>query len=396
MKTLYLECNMGAAGDMLMAALLELHPNQEDFIKRLNSLNIPNVHIEKATDKKCGITGTHIKVTVNGIDEDEHMHDHCHNKEHHHHNGHHHSTLNDIEHIIGHLNLPEKVHNDVLSVYRIIAEAESKVHNCNIDNIHFHEVGTMDAIADITGVCMLINELGADEIIASPINVGKGQVKCAHGILPVPAPATAYILRDVPVYSNNIEGELCTPTGGALLKYFVSKFTSMPVMKIEKTGYGFGKKNFEAANCVRAFIGETEDKTDKVIELMCNVDDMTGERIGFAVSRLFDGGALDVFTTPIFMKKNRPAVLLTCICGEDKRDEMIHLIFKHTTTIGIRENISNRYILDRKEEMISTRYGDVRIKKSSGYGVVKRKAEYDDLEKISKENNIDISDIKLE
>lgn len=389
MKTLYLECNMGAAGDMLMAALLELHPNQEDFIKRLNNLNIPDVHIEKTTDKKCGITGAHIKVTVGGIDEDEHIHDHYH---HHHH----HSHLSDIEHIIGHLNLPQKVHNDVISVYRLIAEAESKAHNCNIENIHFHEVGTMDAIADITGVCMLINELGADEIIASPINTGKGQVKCAHGILPVPAPATAYILRDVPVYSNNIEGELCTPTGAALLKHFVSKFTSMPVMKIKKTGYGLGTKDFEAANCVRAFIGETEDKTDKVIELICNVDDMTGERIGFAVNRLFDGGALDVFTTPIFMKKNRPAVLLTCICSEDNRDKLVHLIFKHTTTIGIRENISNRYVLDRTEEVVSTRYGDVRIKKSSGYGVVKRKAEYDDLEKISKENSIDISDIKLE
>lgn len=386
MKTLYIECNMGAAGDMLMSALLELHPNQEDFIKRLNALNIPNVNIEKTTDKKCGITGTHICVTVGGAEENEDMH-------HHHH--HHHSHLSDIKHIIGHLNLSEKVHNDVISVYNLIAEAESKAHNCEIENIHFHEVGTMDAVADIVGVCMLIDELGVDKIIASPINVGKGQVKCAHGILPVPAPATVHILRDVPIYSNNINGELCTPTGAALLKHFVNRFEEMPVMKINKIGYGLGTKDFETANCVRAFIGETENKSDRVVELSCNIDDMSGERLGFAMKRLFDEGALDVFTTPINMKKSRPAVLLTCICSKDKKQEMVQLIFKHTTTIGIRENILNRYTLDRREKTVHTEYGDLRIKESTGYGVVRKKAEYDDLEKIAIENNIDISDIKF-
>lgn len=391
MRTLYIECNMGAAGDMLMSSLLELHPNEDDFIKRLNELNIPNVHIKKTTDKKCGITGTHIIIKVGGAEESEHIHEH-----HHHHHEHHHSHLSDIEHIVSHLNLSEKVYNDVISVYRLIAEAESKAHNCEIENIHFHEVGTMDAIADVVGVCMLIDELKVDKIMASPINVGKGQVKCAHGILPVPAPATAYILRDVPIYSNNINGELCTPTGAALLKYFVSEFNSMPVMKVEKTGYGLGTKDFEMANCVRSFIGETENKTDKIIELMCNVDDMNGERIAFAMNRLFDGGALEVFTTPIGMKKNRPGILLTCFCKEDNKDNIVKLIFKHTTTIGIRENILNRYVLDRSEKIAHTKYGDVRIKESTGYGTTRVKAEYDDLEKIAVENNIDISDIKFE
>lgn len=385
MKTIYIECNMGAAGDMLMSALLELHPNQEDFIKRLNALNIPNVNIEKTTDKKCGITGTHIRVTVGGAEENENMHEHHHS----------HNHLIDIKHIVGHLNLSEKVYNDVISVYSIIAEAESKAHNCEINNIHFHEVGAMDAIADIVGVCMLIDELGADEIIASPINVGKGQVKCAHGILPVPAPATALILKDIPIYSNNINGELCTPTGAALLKYFVKKFVEMPVMKISKIGYGLGTKDFEAANCVRAFLGETENKAERVVELMCNIDDISGERIGFAMNRLFDGGALDVFTTPINMKKSRPAILLTCICSEDKKQKMLEIMFKHTTTIGIRANILNRYTLDRREKTVHTQYGDLRIKESTGYGVIRKKAEYDDLEKIAIENNIDISDIKI-
>jgi len=375
---------MGAAGDMLMSALLELYPNPEAFIEKLNGLNIPHVHFERTTEKKCGITGTHIKVMVDGTEENENMH---------HHHKHHHSTLKDIEHIISHLNLSEKVYNDVISVYKLIAEAESKAHNCEIENIHFHEVGTMDAIADITGVCMLINELCIDEIIASPINVGKGQVKCAHGILPVPAPATAYILRDVPIYSNDVIGELCTPTGAALLKHFACKFADMPVMKVEKIGYGLGTKDFDTANCVRVFIGERDNKTDRVVELMCNIDDMSGERIGFAINRLFDAGALEVFTAPIGMKKNRPGILLTCICRENKREEMVRLIFKHTTTIGVRENISNRYVLDRIEKIVHTQYGDIRVKESKGWGVVKNKAEYNDIEKIAIENDIDISDI---
>jgi hypothetical protein len=282
-----------------------------------------------------------------------------------------------------------------MAVYALIAEAESKVHNQDISDIHFHEVGTMDAITDIVGVCSLIDELGVDEIVVSPVNVGKGSVKCAHGTLPVPAPATAYILRDVPIYGNNIDGELCTPTGAALLKHFASRFAPMPVMKVEKIGYGMGSKDFEVANCVRAFLGETSDSVDRIVELKCNLDDMTGEKIGFATDRLFDGGALDVFTTPIGMKKNRPAILLTCICREADREKMISFMFKHTTTIGIRESLSNRYVLDRCDKTVNTNYGEVRVKRSSGYGVVREKAEYDDLERIAVENGIDISEIRM-
>ncbi len=387
MKTIYIECNMGAAGDMLMSALLELCPEPDEIIKKLNSLNIPEVHFEKETKKKCGITGTHIKVTIGSAEENEHIHNN---------HTHRHTNLKDIEHIIEHLNLSEKVKNDVISVYQLIAEAESKVHGCKIEDIHFHEVGTMDAVADIVGVCILIEALNVEKIISSPINTGKGQVRCAHGILPVPAPATAYILRDIPIYSDNIDGELCTPTGAALLKYFVSEFREMPVMRVFKTGYGLGTKDFDVANCIRVFSGETEDnKTEKVVELICNLDDMTGERIGFAINRLFIAGALEVFTSSIGMKKNRPAVMLTCICREDNKEEMLRLIFKHTSTIGIRENILNRYVLEKSEKTVHTEYGDIRVKESKGYGVIKIKPEYSDLEKIALENNIDISDIRI-
>lgn len=373
-----------------MSALLELHPQPDSFMEKLNGLGIPNVTLKKTTSVKCGISGTHVEVSVGGVVEDEHIHEHEHG--HHHHS---HSSMHEIEHIIGHLDIPENVRNDAIGVYKLIAEAESHAHGCEISEIHFHEVGTMDAVADVVGTCLLINELNADRIIASPINVGSGQVRCAHGILPVPAPATAHILCGVPIYSNDIRGELCTPTGAAILKYFAEDFIPMPTMPVSKIGYGMGSKDFEAANCVRVMLGETQDKSDTVSELCCNLDDMTGEAIGFAVSRLFDAGALDVFTTPIGMKKNRPGILLTCICRENQRNEMLGLIFKHTTTIGVREYITNRYTLERTMETTHTQFGDVRVKRSSGWGVSKTKAEYDDMEKIARENNISISDIEL-
>lgn len=400
MRTLYIDCGMGAAGDMLTAALLELLPNPDDFINELNALGIPGVVFKKEPSVKCGITGTHISVTVNGEEEeshdhhhDEHTHEHDHNHDGHIHH-HHHSSLNDIEHIVReHLALPEKVQDDVMAVYKLIAEAESHVHGVEVSEIHFHEVGTMDAIADITAVCMLMNRIGADEVVVSPIHVGSGQVKCAHGVLPVPAPATAYILRDVPIYGGAVRGELCTPTGAALLKHFATGFGNMPAMKLQGTGYGMGKKDFEAANCVRVMLGETQSAEDEICELSCNVDDMTGEAVGFAMDRLFEAGALDVYTMPIGMKKSRPGILINVMCRKKDKEAVIKAVFKHTTTIGIRENTLNRYVLDRRIEDVKTPYGTVRCKVSSGYGVERRKYEYDDVSRIAKENNISIQDV---
>ena len=387
MKTLYLDCSMGAAGDMLTAALLELLPDPEGFIERLNALSIPNVRFIKESASKCGINGTHISVTVHGEEESEDMHGH-------HHHTHHHSSMHDIEHIVADFNIPEKVKKDVLSVYGLIADAESKVHGVPVTDIHFHEVGTMDAVADVTAVCLLMNELSPDEIIASPIHVGSGNVKCAHGILPVPAPATAYILQNTPIYGGTIKGELCTPTGAALLKYFVNCFGDMPMMKIQKIGYGMGKKDFEAVNCVRAMLGETEDKTDTVLELSCTVDDMTAEAIAFATERLLESGANEVYTVPIGMKKSRPGILIRVMCKEQDREKFISLLFKYTTTIGVREAVMRRYILDRKIETVKTPYGEVRKKVSSGYGVRRAKYEYDDLSRIAREQDIGLDEVK--
>ena len=405
MKTLYLDCSMGAAGDMLAAALLELLPDPDAFVAELNALAIPDVKFSREASVKCGITGTHLQVTVHGEEEDahdhhhahshDHHHDHAHSHDHHHdhahahhhdhaHIHHHHASLHNIEHIVrGHLSLPATVADNVMAVYRLIADAESKAHGKPVSEIHFHEVGTMDAIADITAVCLLMHRLAPDEIIVSPVHVGSGQVHCAHGILPVPAPATATILQDVPIYGGSIQGELCTPTGAALLKHFADSFGEMPVMRTSAIGYGMGQKDFPAANCVRALLGERSAASDDVIELCCNIDDMTGEAIGYAFDKLFAAGALDVYTIPIGMKKSRPGHLLHVICREADKDALVRALFAHTTTIGIRENRFRRYTLDRRIETIETADGPVRRKCSTGYGVSREKFEHDDLARIA-------------
>ena len=387
MKTLYIDCGMGAAGDMLTAALLELLPDREGFLKKMNGLGIPGVTIAAERSTKCGINGTHIRVAVHGTEETEHMHDHHH---------HHHGSMSDIRSIVSRLRIPTTVKLDILAVYEEIAQAESHVHGVPVEQIHFHEVGTMDAIADITAVCLLIHELKLDQILASAVHVGSGQVRCAHGILPVPAPATAHILQNIPIYGGSIKGELCTPTGAALLKHFVTEFGDMPAMKVKTIGYGMGKKDFERANCVRVLLGETREKPEGIWELRCNVDDMTGEQIGFTLELLMAQGALDVFTIPIGMKKSRPGILLTVLCKETDKEKMVSLMFKHTTTLGIRENFCNRYKLERKVETVDTPYGVIRKKVSAGYGVRRSKYEYEDLAKAARVNDLSIEQVLSE
>lgn len=396
MKTLYLDCGMGAAGDMLAAALLELLPDPGAFVAELNALGFPGVHIRTEPAVKCGITGTHFAVTVHGQEEghgQHHHHHHHHEHEHKHAHEHHHSGLHEIEHIVqGHLALPERVKRDVLAVYRQLAEAESHAHGIPVSDIHFHEVGTMDAIADITAVCLLMDRLAPGEVIASPVHTGSGQVRCAHGILPVPAPATAYLLRDVPIYGGTVQGELCTPTGAALLKHFVTRFGDMPVMRVSAIGYGCGKKDFEAANCVRALLGETENAAGSVLNLSCNLDDMTAEAVSFAMERLFDAGALEVYTLSAGMKKSRSGLLLRVICRPQDRETIVQTIFRHTSTIGIRESVNRRYVLEREIQTVDTAYGPVRKKISQGFGVTRTKYEYEDLARIAREENLSLKE----
>lgn len=382
MRTIYFDCGMGAAGDMLTAALLELLPDREDFLRELNSLGLPGVAVTAEKSVKCGITGTHVTVMVHGEEESEAPHGH-----------HHHSGLHDIEHLIADLAVPETVKADIRTVYNLIAQAESQVHGVPVSEIHFHEVGTLDALADVTAVCLLIHKLKPERIIASPVHVGSGSVRCAHGILPVPAPATACILKDVPIYGGSILGELCTPTGAALLKHFVTEFGDMPPLRVQKIGYGMGKKDFERANCVRVFLGQTSDRTENVLELRCNVDDMTGEAIGFALEEFLAKGALEAFTVPVGMKKSRPGTLLCVLCREADRDAMVSLIFRHTTTLGIRETGCTRHVLNRTVREVETPYGRVRRKDSAGYGVSRSKYEYEDLARIAREQNLSLEEV---
>ncbi len=412
MKTLYLECNAGAAGDMIMSALLELSPDPEKFIEKMNSLGLEGVEVKAEPSVKCGITGTHVHVYVNGEeehshDENEHHHEHDHHEhdhhehehEHHEHehdhgHHHHHTGMHEINHTIEHLDISDEVKADALAVYRIIAEAEAHAHNSTVDQIHFHEVGEKDAIADIVGVCLLIHELAPEKIIASPVRAGFGEVRCAHGVLPVPAPATEYILRGIPYYPGGARGEMCTPTGAAILKHFASEFGGMPVMTVEKTGYGMGTKDFDHANCVRAMLGKTEDAGDVVVELSFNIDDMTAEETAFAAEILLESGALEVFTIPVHMKKGRAGTLISCLCRETDREKMLAVIFKHTSTIGVRETIHKRYKLRRAVITEETEFGPVCFKRSSGFGVVRVKPEYEDLARIARENDMSISEVK--
>ena len=405
MRTIYLDCSMGAAGDMLMAALLELLPEKDTFLQKMQSLGLPGLEISAEPSVKCGITGTHMRVLIHGEEEgrphvhaaEEPFHSHADvpvaAHAHVHVHPHHHTDLDELTHRISHLNVSEAVRSDILAVYQSIADAESRVHGVPVEQIHFHEVGSLDALADVTGVCLLMELLAPEQVLASPVHVGSGQVRCAHGILPVPAPATALLLEGIPIYGGSIRGELCTPTGAALLRRFVTRFGPLPPMRVEKTGYGMGTKDFEAANCVRAMLGQTEESAGHILELACNLDDMTPEAVGFAMEQLFAAGALDVYTTPIGMKKNRPGVLLTCMCREDDREAMLRTLFRHTSTLGVRVSVCDRYTLSRRQYAVQTPDGEIRVKQSSGWGVLRRKAEFEDLARIARQTGKSIAEV---
>ena len=463
MKTLYLECNMGAAGDMLTAALWELldEARRAEFLHTMNGLGLPGVEVRAEKAAQCGIWGTHMQVTVHGEEEEsldvncgqghadgehehshehthaqehghahsheheqehehnhahcgealtgqdhaaehphihehtheqEHIHDHPHGGEGHHH--HHHTGMAEIEAQIGALALPEAVRQNALSVFRLLAQAESHAHDRPVEQIHFHEVGTMDAVADVVGACLLIHMLAPDEILASPVHVGCGQVRCAHGILPVPAPATAYLLQGVPAYGGSVQGELCTPTGAALLRHFVKRFGPMPVMAAQAIGYGMGKKEFAQANCVRAFWGETADRQDEVAQLSCNLDDMTGEDIAFAAEQLLAAGALDVWTQAIGMKKGRPGVMLCCLCRPEDTARLGEVMLRHTTTLGVRKTLCTRQVLERENRVLQAGEDTVRVKIAAGAGAHKAKLEYEDLAAIARRSGETLTQVR--
>jgi uncharacterized protein (TIGR00299 family) protein len=394
---------MGAAGDMLMAALYELLEDKAAFLAEMNALGLPEVRVSAVEAVKCGITGTRIVVDVAGCEEHSHdlghhAHGHHHAHEHGHGHGRHehaHRAFPDIAALLARLPVPSSVREHAAAVYRLIADAEAAVHGRPVEQIHFHELGQMDAVADIVGVSMLLERLKPERIVASPVHVGSGQVRTAHGILPVPAPATARLLQGIACQAGNIQGELCTPTGAALLRHFAAEFRPMPLMRVEKIGYGMGTKDFAAANCLRAFWGEAEEAMESgnaVAELCCNLDDMTGEAIGHAVRILSKEGALDVFTTPVQMKKGRPGVLLTCLCAPAEAKRFAVLMLRHTTSFGVREKLCARHILARRTEERPTPLGPVRFKHGEGHGVTRTKPEYEDVAAAAEKNRLSFTE----
>ena len=411
---------MGAAGDMLLGALYELLPDKAAFTEAMNRLH-PEISVTFEAASSCGIAGTHAKVVAAGQEEhshdhhdhgehhhghahgeahhdDPHGHHHDHGESEHHHDhgpmGHHHASLAEITAMIDGFDLPERVREKAKEVYRLLAQAESKAHGVEVGEVHFHEVGALDAVADITGVCYAMELLGAEQVSASPVNLGSGNVHTAHGILPVPTPATASLLEGIPAYMSQVPGELCTPTGAALLRSFAASFGPMPPCTIRATGYGMGSKDFGRANCVRAFLCETgaaEGPNDQVCELKANIDDMTGEALGFAMERLLEAGALDVFYTPVQTKKNRPALLLTVLCRPSDADRLAAEILRHTTTFGVRRTDCERYAMAVSSETAETAYGLIRRKTGTGYGLTKAKWEYEDLAAAAKREEIPLS-----
>lgn len=370
MKKIYIECNMGVSGDMLCGALLDtLNKNeQNEIINKLNTL-MSGVTVSCNKSEKHGISGTKFNVDI---------------KEH----GHHHSSINEIFDTIDGFALDESVKQNAKEVYKIIANAESKVHGVEVADIHLHEVGMKDAIMDITAFCYIVSRINAEIITCSPIATGYGEVKTAHGILPVPAPATALLLEGIKNYAGDVKGELTTPTGAGLIRYFAKEITTERPETYNTIGYGMGSKDFEKPNCVRVFA--SDENEEAVVELKCQIDDMTGEEMGYALNKLLSLGALDVYITPIVMKKSRPAFEMTVITYPNKMDFFIRQIFKHTTTLGIRRIECMRSVLTREV----TEKNTVKIKRSEGYGVKKEKPEFDELAKIADERDISIFEAK--
>ena len=431
MKTLYIECNMGAAGDMLMAALYELLDDQQAFLDTMNCLGLPGVRVEAQPAATCGIAGTHMAVTVHGQEETEgsipaeaphpHVHsheadhDHDHGHEHHHEHGHdlehydhdhghdhyhdhdhgaghhhhHHATPGHIGELLDSLPLPEEVRCRARRVYDAIAQAEAKAHGCPVGDVHFHEVGALDAVADVAGVCYALYLLAPERVVVSPIHVGSGTVRCAHGVMPVPAPATANLLSGVPVYGGTVQGELCTPTGAALLTSFADAYGPMPVMVTRAVGVGIGTKQFEQANCVRAFLGETaEEANGEILELVCNIDDMTPEALSFAAARLLEAGALDVYTTPGTMKKGRPGHVLTVLCAPEQENALARRVLAETTTNGLRVRRCGKYFLAPGAGMVQTQWGPVKLKLARGYGITHVKPEFEDAAELARKHGV--------
>ena len=428
MKILYYDCFAGISGDMNLGAMIDLGVNADYLISELQKLKLEGYEIRVSEQQRKGITGTQAEVILAGDDHD-HDHYHSHGHDHHEHShGHHHGltsiferlkrhiipeydqdaghehhhehrNLNDIEKIICGSGLSQKVKKTSMDIFRLIAQAEAKVHGKPLEEIHFHEVGAVDSIVDIVGAAICIDFLAPDRIIASPVEMGGGFVNCAHGTFPVPAPATLEIMKGKPMKLGAVPFETATPTGVAILAALADEFTETPAFTVVKTGYGIGHRDTEIPNVLRVCLGETVElesfeATEDAVVIECNIDDMNPERYTWVMERLFEVGADDVYLQNIMMKKSRPAVMLSVLCKPGKIPVIEHLLFTETSTLGVRHRYMKKTALDRRTETVHTPWGQIRIKEAYYQGEkLKTKPEYDDCAAVARKHGISIEKV---
>lgn len=414
MNILYMDCFSGISGNMTIGAFLDLGVPEKNLLESLEKLNVHGFKIIISKKLKNGIEGTYFDVILeheelhecqHGQTNHEHFHDHnhgcAHNHEEHAHehnhnyDSHEHRNLYDVEKIIDESGLSENVKELSKRIFRFVAVAEAKVHGKPIEEIHFHEVGALDSIVDIIGTAVCIDSLNIDKIIVSKLPLGSGYVKCQHGLIPVPAPATLEIIKNgkIPVCSNGVEGELVTPTGAAIVAALAQEFGNQPEMEIERIGYGAGSKDFEIPNVLRLVLGKKINNTEKVILAETNIDDTTGEVLGYVMERLFAHGALDVFFTPIYMKKCRPAFKLSFLARENDLEKLEKIVFAETSTIGIRKTEMNRSVMQRSMHLADTKYGQINVKKAIYKDLVKYSGEYEDIKNAALNCKVPIQDV---
>ena len=405
MKTLYFDCSSGISGNMTLAALTEIIGDENYLVEELKKLHIDGYTIDISKKVKNGITGTHVDVILAHQHEHSHVHEehehhheheehnHEHSYEHHHH--HEHRNLHDVCEIIDNSDIDEESKDLAKRIFMRVAKAESKVHNKPLDEVHFHEVGAIDSIVDIVGTAILINKIHPDKIISSVVNDGHGFIECAHGTMAVPVPATSEIFAnsDVKFRQIDIDTELVTPTGAAIIAELSSEFTTLPAMKIQKIGWGAGTKDLKIPNILKVYYGEMQEKNQKIVVMETNIDDCSGEILGYTEELLFENGALDVFYTPIFMKKNRPAYRLTVVCKEPDMQTLQNIIFRETTTIGIRYRFEYRTELEREQILIDTKYGTLKAKKVVNNGETYIYPEYESVKELAKKNDIPLKEV---
>lgn len=423
MKIAYLECFSGISGDMFLGALVDAGVSPELFIGTVKALGV-DAQLEISRVNRSGISATKVDVIAAGEKElpreefwetqKAHTHEHSHSHPHEHGHAHKqqathshkrqpHRGLNEIRQIIQSAAIAETVKQQAIKTFEALGAAEAKVHNSKVDDVHFHEVGAVDAIVDIVCAAAGAQALGVDEWVCSPLNVGGGTVNCAHGAFPIPAPATVELLKNVPVYSGEIQKELVTPTGAAIVSTLATRFGSFPAMKLEKSGYGAGTRDFhDFPNVLRLTVGHAEAEAslaplEQINILEANLDDMNPQVFGYVMDRALGLGALDVFGTAVQMKKNRPGMLLTVLCHPEHSQTLTRMLFAETTTLGVRMRRESRATLARRHVSINTRWGEIRMKLANLNGTISNYApEYEDCRRIAEQEHVPLKTVMQE